>query len=188
MATKTFTQAQLNASDLNTYALKGDTCIASVPVTYGTINNCFSSTYENYKIVVSSFNATGDCFLWMQLGYGGGSSWLGGLYYQAGSYHAYSTGTLSAFTNNAAAPYFYICGGSTSAVFTNSAVINISRPYTSSPTEYSCAGTYHVSGGIYAVQHGGKQNSTQYCDSIRWATTASAVASGTVSVYGMAQT
>lgn len=188
MAIKTFTQSQLTASDLNTYTLKGDTCIASVPVTVGQINNCFSSTYQNYKIVVSNFFATGNCQLWMQLGYGGGSTWLATAYFQAGAQVAYSTGAITNFANNNTFTHFRICGGTTAATgFSNSAVINISRPFTASATEYSCATTLHQAAGTSSWQHAGKQTSVQSCDSIRWGTTASAVSSGIISVYGVAQ-
>jgi hypothetical protein len=185
MTLKTFTQAQLTANDLNTCALKGDTFIASATVATGQILNCFSDAYQNYKIIVNNLYASTDAYWWFQLGYGSGASWLGGLYYQGGAYQAYSTGAVTVWTNNNAVPYFQTCAAS--APFPNSAVINISRPYTTSPTEYSSMGTLHLSGGIYNWNHSGKQNSTQYCDSIRWAVTAGVMTSGTVSVYGVMQ-
>jgi len=186
MATKTFTQAQLNASDLNTFASKGDTFIASASVTAGQINNCFTSTYENYKIVVSNYFATADSYLWFQLGSGG--TWSGGAYYQGGAYQAYSTGTISAFNNNNAAPYFYVCGGCTSATnFPNSAVMNISQPASSATTKYTLQGTYHLAGGIWTLSHMGSHQSVSSFSSFRWATTAGGVSSGNITVYGVMQ-
>jgi len=188
VAVKTFTQAQLTASDVNTYALKGDTFIASASVTAGQLINCFTSTYEQYKIVVSNFVATTDCHLWMQTGYNGGTIWIGGGYYQGGAYQGYSTGTISAFVNNNAAPYFYICGGCNAATgFPNSAVVNLTRPSLNTYLAYSAQGTYHLSVNISAIQHYGQNTSAQVADSIRWATTAGAVSSGTISVYGVMQ-
>jgi hypothetical protein len=186
MATKTFTQAQLNASDLNTFASKGDTFIASASVTAGQINQCFGTAYENYKIVVSNYFATADSWLWFQLGSGG--IWSGGNYYQGGSYQAYSTGTISALNNNNTAPYFYICGGCTTATnFPNSAVMNISQPDVSATTKYTLQGTYHLAGGIWMISNMGNHNVVGRYDSFRWGTTAGAVSSGNITVYGVMQ-
>ena len=114
MAIKTFTLESLTANNLNLFATKGDTYIASAPVTFGQINNCFSDAYENYKIVITDYYATAQGYLWMQIGYGSGSSWLGGLYYQGGFYQALGTGTITNWSNNNALPYFRICAGDTS--------------------------------------------------------------------------
>jgi len=187
MATKTFTQAQLNASDLNTFASKGDSFIASASVTAGQITNCFTSTYVNYKIVVSNYFATADSFLWFQLGSSG--IWSGGSYYQGGAYQAYSTGVISAFNNNNVAPYFYVCGGCTSATnFPNSAVMNISQPAVSTTTtKYNLQGTYHLAGGIWTLSHMGRHDVVSSVSDIRWGTTAGAVSSGNITVYGVMQ-
>jgi hypothetical protein len=186
MAVKTFTQAQLTASDVNTFALKGDTFIASASVTAGQINNCFTSAYENYKIVVSNYFATADSWLWFQLGSGG--IWSGGAYYQGGSYQAYSTGTISALNNNNTAPYFYVCGGCTSATnFPNSAVMNISQPAASATTKYTLQGTYHLAVGIWQISSMGNHNSVSSFSSFRWGTTAGGVSSGNITVYGVMQ-
>lgn len=187
MAIKTFTQATLTADDLNTYSSKGDTCIASTSVTTGSIVNCFSSAYENYRIVISDYYATAAGYLWIQLGYSGGTSWLGASYYQGGSYVALGTGAITAWNNNNTLAYWRICAGDTSANHMNSAFINVSRPYTSSPTEYSSHNSLFFSSGLYAWNHAGKQNSTQSCDSIRWSADTGSVSSGTVSVYGIVQ-
>ncbi len=59
MAVKTFTQAeQLTAADTNTYLNNGG--LVYITGTTGTataainVNNCFSATYDNYRIVVSN--------------------------------------------------------------------------------------------------------------------------------------
>ena len=183
MAVKTFTQAQLTASDLNTFALKGDTFIASASVTAGSIIGCFTSVYENYKIVVSNFFATADSYLWFQLGAGG--TWAGGAYYQGGAYQAYNTGTITAYSNNNTLPYWQICAGCTA--FPNSAIVNISRPALSVPTCYSSQSTLHLNGGIYAWSHMGQHFTTGQYSDFRWATTAGGVSSGNIAVYGVMQ-
>ena len=185
MPIKTFTQATLTRDDLNLYSSKGDSYIAEATAASGSIINCFSSAYENYKIVVNNLNGSADGYWWFQLGYTSGTNWIGGLYYQGGAYQAYSTGALTIWTNNNAVPYFQICA--VSSPFTNTAVINLSRPFASTPTEYSCNTTLHLSGGIYSWHHSGKQNSIQSCDSIRWSVTSGTMTSGNVTVYGVTQ-
>jgi hypothetical protein len=188
VATKTFTQAQLTASDVNTFALKGDTCIASVPITAGQIVNCFGSDYENYKIVVTNFFATADCYLWLQLGYNGGTIWIGGTSYQGGAYQGYGGGVITAYSNNGALPYWQLCAGATAATgFPNSAYVNIQAPRLNTRPAYSAQSTLHISGGVYSWSHMGNLATAQAADSMRWATTAGAVSSGTVSVYGVMQ-
>ena len=186
MATKTFTQEQLNASDLNAYALKGDSYIASASVTAGSISSCFSNTYENYKIVVTNFVATADCYLWFQLGAGGTYSTVS--YYQGGTYQAYSTGNQTTYTNNATLGYWQICAGCTSATgFPNSAIVNISRPYVATNTCYTAQSTLHLSTGTYGWFHGGQHAVATLYDSLKWGTTAGAVSSGNIYVYGVMQ-
>jgi hypothetical protein len=183
MATKTFTQAQLTAADMNTFCNPGERFVASASVTAGVLANCFTSTYYDYRIVVTNFVATTDCYLWMQLGYNGGTSWLGGGYYQGGHYQAYSTGAVTNYSNNNALPYWQICAGN-NGTFPNNAVMNITRLVGNSKC-YSCQSSLNLSGGIYTWFHAGQQTSTIQNDSIRWATTAGSVVSGTISVYGM---
>jgi hypothetical protein len=186
MATKTFTQATLTADDLNTYSSKGDTYINSASVSAGSILNCFSATYENYKIVVSNFFATADSYLWFQLGASG--SYSGGSYYQGGAYQAYSTGTITTYSNNNTLPYWQICAGCTAATgFSNSAVVNVSRPFAANNTCYTAQSTLHLSGGIYAWYHMGQHAVAGSYNGFRWSTTAGAVSSGTITVYGVTQ-
>jgi hypothetical protein len=184
MAIKTFTQAQLNASDLNLFASKGDSFIASASVTAGQIIGCFTSPYLNYKIIVSNYFATADSYLWFQTG-SGGIIWSGGNYYQGGAYQAYSTGTITTYSNNNALPYWQICAGCTS--FPNSAVVNISGVSANEFDNYTAQSTLHLNSGIYAWSHMGQLAVTGSSTSFRWGTTAGAVSSGTISVYGVMQ-
>jgi len=90
MAVKTFTNEQLTASDTNTYlANSGLVYITSATigsaVTQVTVSNCFSSTYDNYKIIISggTSSAGGDLKLTL------GSTATG--YYYALIYNTYNT-------------------------------------------------------------------------------------------------
>lgn len=190
MAIKVFTQEQLNASDLNAFASKGDTFIKSAAVTTGQILNCFSSTFQNYRIVISDYQATTSGYLWMQLGFNSGATYLGGNYFQGGAYVGMgSPFTIVPFNNNNTLPYWRIMAGDTSANLMNTAFMTISRPFTTNPTEYSCHTTLIANSfGLFAWHHAGKQNSSQFCDSIRWSADTGSVAAGTVTVYGINQT
>jgi len=178
MATKTFIQAQLNASDLNTYALKGDTYIASASITAGSITSPFASTYDAFKIVVSNFFATADCYLWLRFGQTTG-------HYSGGAYQQYSTTTVTTYSQNNAS-FLQICAGTTAATgFPNSAVMNISRLGSSSTKGYTCQSTLHLSTGQYAWSHMGMFTYAGLAGNLTWGTTAGAVSSGTITVYGV---
>jgi len=93
MAIKTFTTGEvLTASDTNTYlANSGLTYISTTTVTSNvasvTVSNCFSSTYDNYRIIVlGKSSAGGSGSLKMQLNNATGSTYLmGGVYFTFGS-------------------------------------------------------------------------------------------------------
>jgi hypothetical protein len=105
MAIKTFAVGEvLTASDTNTYlANSGLVYITSTTVGTGvssvTVNNCFSSTYDNYRIVYGGGTGSTNITLSLQLG----SSTTG--YYAVVSYATYAAAAtpLSAGDNNAAA-------------------------------------------------------------------------------------
>ena len=64
MAVKTFTSATLSASDTNTYlANAGLVYVTSTTITAGAssvvVSNCFSSTYDRYKILIETNVNTG---------------------------------------------------------------------------------------------------------------------------------
>jgi hypothetical protein len=185
MATKTFTQAQLTANDVNTYAVKGDTFIASASLTAGPLVNCFSSAYQNYKIVVSNFYATADCYLWFQLGDSAG--YASGNYYSGGAYQQYSTGTVTGYNQNAAS-WWQICAGCTTGTgYPNNAVVNLTRLASSAGVPYSTQATLNLSSGLYTWSHMGRLTTQAIYTNLQWGTTAGAVSSGTITVYGVVQ-
>lgn len=74
MAVKTFTTGEvLTSADTNTYlANSGLVYVTSVPLTSGslvTVSNCFSSTYDNYRVVASFTRSTvGTAYSFLGLG------------------------------------------------------------------------------------------------------------------------
>jgi hypothetical protein len=87
MAVKTFTTEVLTSADTNTYlANSGLVYITTGTATSGTtlnITSCFSSTYDNYRVLISNYLPTGGAALTVQLGTG---SALASGYYWAGVY------------------------------------------------------------------------------------------------------
>jgi hypothetical protein len=98
MAVKTFSSGEvLTAADTNTYLNNGGlvyvtsqtigTTVASV-----TVSNCFSSTYDNYRLVVSGGSASTTANLQIQF-----SGITGNSYYAAGNYVSWTVATVNAF-------------------------------------------------------------------------------------------
>ena len=90
MAVKTFTTEVLTSADTNTYlANSGLVYVTSQTATSGTsinLTNVFSSTYDNYRVLVASYRAGSGAGLTMQLGTGSATAtgyYWGGIYLSA---------------------------------------------------------------------------------------------------------
>jgi hypothetical protein len=75
MAVKTFTSTTLSASDTNTYlANSGLVYITQATIGSGVaivnITNCFSSSFDNYRVTIRTNSATGAAPILMQFGTG----------------------------------------------------------------------------------------------------------------------
>ena len=105
MATKTFTSGEvLTAADTNTYlANAGMVFVKQQAITSGStvvVTDAFSSTYDNYRIVISNGVATGNAAISLQLGPSSVSGYNTS-YYSVTIYSAYSGGAvLNANVNN----------------------------------------------------------------------------------------
>lgn len=127
MAVKTFTSATLSSSDTNEYlANAGLVYVKSQTVGTGvstvTVSDCFSATYDDYRITISGVVFSSPATSW-QLRVGGATAdYYGSSYYDF--YGGGGTGTL----RSAAAPalYFGVAdNNNTSATF------DVCRPFTS---------------------------------------------------------
>ena len=98
MAVKTFAAGDvLTASDTNTYLNNGGLVYitgASLTGTTANFDNCFSSTYDNYQIVLSGTGSTVGNVINCQLRTGSGNEALSS-YYWGGWYALYGSGTLT---------------------------------------------------------------------------------------------
>lgn len=112
MAVKTFTSGEvLTASDTNTYlANSGLVYITSTTVgtavTSVAVNNCFSSTYDNYRITYAGGTCTATTSLSIQLGSSTAS------YYSSFPYTSWTSSSGgSVLPNNNAANWKYVGAG-----------------------------------------------------------------------------
>jgi hypothetical protein len=177
MAIKTFATGEvLTASDTNTYlANAGLVYVTSTTVGTAvssvTVSNCFSSTYDNYRIimnyVVASTNSAG---ILLTLG----TTATG--YYQAGAYYAYdASGDGTTKRNNGADWNIgYFGANQTSAVF------DLLYPNVTNRTAFSA----QSSGDLYFTTVSGWLGDNTAYTSFKIAPSAGTITGGKITVYG----
>ena len=186
MAVKTFTTGEvLTASDTNTYLNNGglvyitSTTIGSA-VSSVTVSNVFSSTYDNYKIVITGGTASVADAVTLKLG----STATG--YYFAMNRAAYDTGTANTLFDNNQTFWRYTCIANTDVL---SADIDLFEPFNAKPTRVhawwmdSRAGAF--SSGAGAGYLAGTTSYTAF--TIAPLTGGTTLTGGTIRVYGYRQ-
>jgi hypothetical protein len=179
MAVKTFTSgAVLTSSDTNTYLNNGGlvyvtsqtigTAVASV-----TVSNCFSSTYDNYKILYVGGTTSALASLQMRLG----ASTTG--YYSIVNYADYATSTTpkSAGDNNAG-QWTYVGYGTGSNTQITTDLIG---PFLSQWTAYGAASW--AAQTVAGTSAGTHQVATSYT-AFTIIPNAGTMTGGTITVYG----
>ena len=184
MAIKTFTTGEvLTAADTNTYlANSGLVYITSGTVSSGSsyleILNCFSATYDNYRIVISGWQTSSN----QALSYYLGTNASAGVYYGSVYYDQY-TGSSTATSRKDAGNSAYI-GLSESAVPNGSYTFDITNPFLS--TYSNTHGTFNARN--YSGWHGSLVNNTTSYTGIRFINDPSGtLTAGKVRVYGYRQ-
>ena len=178
MAVKTFTDnTALPASDINTYlANAGLVYITSQTIgsaiTSITISNCFSSTYDSYRVIIANGNASTAGYFLFQF-QGGTTSYYGSLYYDF--HNATDTGTIR--RSNGSDLYV----GRYSALSYYNSDFNVSGVNNSRP---NVSGTYYGNG--YAGWFGGVRDtgSNITVTGITISPSAGTLTGGTITVYG----
>jgi hypothetical protein len=179
MAVKTFTTGEvLTAADTNTYLNNGGlvyitqanvgTGVASV-----TVNSCFSSTYDNYKILIYGTNASPAGNLTLQLsGITGSVYSLGGTFFVYGSATITGYGPAATTTWNAIAPGFTANGSAVSMDLfgPNNAA------YKHLFVQGSSTSSYYSFGGVCA--------STTQATGFVLSSNVTSISGGTIYVYG----
>lgn len=138
-----------------------------------TVSNCFSSTYDNYKITITGGTTTAEMQLNMTLGSSTAS------YYSAGNYVDFSTGSAGTSNVNNGSAWGRIGYGTTSGTLV--ANLDVYGPYLSGVT-YATA-LYSRNGNYFGtVTH--LHNSTASYASFTVTTSTGTVTGGTIRVYG----
>jgi hypothetical protein len=182
MAIKTFAVGEvLTASDTNTYLANSglvyvtSTTIGSA-VSSITVSNCFTSTYDAYKIVITGGTATVSNTFRFNLD-GSTASYFGGLIY-----HPYATATANAQgigRNNIA--YLDFAGfGSTSSLVMD---LDVYGPFLAKTTSFRGASVVNNSGASVTAMTGFHDSAASY-SGFRLVLDAGTVTGGTITVYG----
>jgi len=182
MAIKTFTTGEvLTAADTNTYlANSGLTFIkqSTIGASSVAVDNCFSSTYANYRIVVNvTAGAGGAAQVQMGMRIGGATTGGTAYYYffRADSY----AGSSGNQPGNGVSNWFNLrTNGATFA-----GTIDIENPNLAVPTHFFSSG----SDTDQAFTCGGYHNSTTQFDGFALTNSGGSTMTGTVRVYGYRQ-
>jgi hypothetical protein len=180
MGIKTFSDGNsLPASDINSY-LTNSGLVYVTQATIGTavstvtVSNCFTSTYDNYKIVISGGAASTPTSLSLKLG----ASTTG--YYGALNYVTYSVGTISVAAVNNAANWPY-SGSATSSNI--NASIDLLSPFAAKTTGLISFYTENATTGSTGSFNGFHNVATSYTD-FTIGTGVGNLTGGTITVYG----
>jgi hypothetical protein len=142
------------------------TAVASVVV-----NNVFSSTYDNYKVILNTSASSGGNAFRMTLNNSTGST-----YSWAGNVQLYSAGNT--FQNGSAQSSFSV--GITGASNTNNFIIEVFNPFLAERTTFKSQFACLADGGQY---HGADSNAASQTG-FTFSTSGPTLTGGTVSVYG----
>lgn len=141
--------------------------VASATATSGSalsVNNCFTSTFSSYKIVVTAFSTVNASVMEIRLRVSG-SDETGSVYYSIRSRKAYATGAV---TDNTSAPSTAwqapcISDTNTSGItLAGGMAIDVHNPQRSITTTFSGAGTDPRTGGAMLNAAGMINNTTSY--------------------------
>ena len=178
MAVKTFTTGEvLTASDTNTYlANAGLVYVTSVTIGSGvssvTVSNCFSSTYDNYKVIWSGGTCSAAGSGYIQL-----SGISTGVYSGALAFFSWGVG-YSSVEDSSNTVFRYIGGGSTAFGSIN---FDIQAPYLAKAKTIQSWYTRHGYSGFYTGYCNSTASATGFTvGNTDWGT----MTGGTITVYG----
>ena len=179
MAIKTFSDGvSLPASDINTY-LTNSGLVYVTSVTAGsavsslTVSNCFSATYDNYRIVIGGGVASTGTNMNFQL-----TSITGSVYNTAGVFVSFGSATVTGSGGAAATTAIYAPGDANM----HSACFDITSPFLAVKKGLLSNGVSGSSMYTFSSYINSTTSSTGF--TISPATGGSTITGGTVSVYG----
>ena len=163
MAVKTFGSEILTSSDTNTYlANSGLVYVTNATATSGnalSVNNCFTSTYSAYRIVITRSTTSGLTGMAMRMRASGTDQAT--LYYGIRTGIDYATGVAStALTSNGSEWNLPLITDTTSA----GCVIDVYNPQVALKTQISAQGSDSRTAGVGALIGSGMLNNTTAYD------------------------
>ena len=178
MAIKTFTTGEvLTAADTNTYLansglvfVKSQTIGSAVSSV--TVTSAFSSTYDNYRIIVAGTVCSANADMTFQL-----SSITTGVYSYQGYYQLVGSATLNGYGSSAASTMAMGTPGTTANSFAH---LEISAPNLA-VTKYA---NLLTSSALISVTQGGQIASSVQSTGFTLAPTSGTMTGGTITVYG----
>jgi len=178
MAIKTFTTGEvLTASDTNTYLANSGLVYVSTTtigsgVTSVPVANCFSSTYDNYRIIISGSSSNGTASHSIQL------SGTSAGYYVSG--HYFSWGSASATAYGPPVQTVWFVSVNNLASYGTQLVLDVLNPYVSSRTD----------GWVFSTSANGSANFQLLNSTVASSTgftlakSGDTMTGGTITVYG----
>jgi hypothetical protein len=136
-----------------------------------TVTNAFSTTYENYMIILSGGVGNANTGVSMKLG----STSTG--YYRAGFYQQYGSGTLTGTTSTNDSSYQIATTGSNGY----GCVAQVLQPFATKRTTIFADNTQLDTSGYINISYGFLNDTTSYTD---FTLSATSLTGGTIKVYG----
>lgn len=142
-----------------------------------TVTSAFSSTYDNYLILISGGVLSGACNFQLQLG----STTTG--YYEWAYYVAPTSATINGDASNNGSSFRYVGSGSTGGFAGAATIVG---PNLAKPTAISYQGMRPSSSRTYVNGLGTEDSSTQHTDFTLTVDASGTATGGTIKVYGYA--
>ena len=189
MAVKTFSSERLTSSDVNTYLTNSGLVYVTGASFSGassvSVNNCFTSTMDNYRLLINITNATVAGSTNIRFRAGGVDTATN--YYYAGliSYTGSAATGIPSSGGALASLYFSV---QDPTYFPNHpAAIEIMQPFLAYRTMWSLQAMYSVNPAPYALWMNGVMNNTTSYDGFTIFPNGGGTISGTYRVYGYRQ-
>ena len=186
MAIKTFTTGEvLTAADTNTYlANSGLVYVTSGALSTATTNfaGCFTTTYDNYKVVISSASISGAGDIYLRYLTTGTTPSVGSNYYWA--YRGLTNAGASADSSAAGNAYGYLGWSASGSGGAGGVSVDILAPFLSVVT-MTAGSASCISGGTYTTRQGTiAWDASTVFTGLQVTSSGAATLSGNVTIYG----
>lgn len=171
----------LSTSTANPVGLEYINTLTMSGVTTGSIDSVFSSTYLNYRLVISSSAASANCSLLVQMRSGGSAYTTGDQRY---GLLGINMATGAADNANSATQVGIYVGNVPTTAGRHIATVDISNPYQAVFTTFNIQTAFVDAGGYLSRAGGGVVPTTSQYDGFQILATGSATVTLTCRIYG----